>query len=137
MLASSPPQTVLAALGIQEGAVEASEPGVGVPAPVVVQPTPASRAPGSGNPVGEAWLWIGILIVVTIVGGLGLMWYRRNLLAAAQAGNDEGFMESIRRLRASGEMSEEEFQAVRRNLIASIRAGEGTGSKRENKSDKF
>jgi hypothetical protein len=40
-------------------------------------------------------------------------------------------MESIRRLRASGEMSEEEFQAVRRNLIASIRAGEDGLSKRD------
>ncbi len=137
MLAMSPPQTLLAKLRTQVASVEASEPGAGVSAPVVVQPSPASRAPEGGNPVGEAWLWIGILIVVTVVGGLGLMWYRRNLLAAAQIENNEGFMESIRRLRASGAMSEEEFQAVRRNLIASIRAGEGTTPKRESKSEKF
>ena len=139
------PPLVLASSQDQPTGVETSQPGMGVPAQVVVQSTPNQRGPSSSNPVGEAWLWIGVLIVVTVVGGLGLMWYRRSLLAASQAETSEGFMESIRRLRASGEMSEEEFQAVRRNLIASIRAGEDgfakrdpdRKSQRDNRSEKF
>lgn len=99
--------------------VESSPSSRGVPAQVVPRTTNDRGVPSS-SAVGEAWLWVGVLIVVTVLGGLGLMWYRRRVLASANTEGVEGFMESMRRMRASGEMSEEEFQAVRRNLVAGM-----------------
>lgn len=95
------------------------------PAPVVVQQhggasTGIDSGPGSST-VGDAWLWIAILIGVAIVAGAALMAYRRRVLAASESESPETFMETMRRMRASGEMSEEEFQAVRRKLIGAMK----------------
>lgn len=105
-----------------DGNVETASGDRGVPAQVVPRGTNDRGVPNS-SAIGEAWLWVGILIVVTIAGGLALMWYRRRVLAAASTEGAEGFMETMRRMRASGEMSEEEFQAVRRNLVAGMSRG--------------
>jgi uncharacterized membrane protein len=73
-----------------------------------------------GQAVSQAWLWVGILIVVTVVAGLVLMQYRRRVLSQQSTESGEGFMESLRTLRANGEMSEDEFQSIRRKLLAQM-----------------
>jgi hypothetical protein len=95
--------------------------GMGVRAPVEVQPPPDAGPPMSkGQAVSQAWLWVGILIVVTVVAGLVLMQYRRRVLSQQSTESGEGFMESLRTLRANGEMSEDEFQSIRRKLLAQM-----------------
>ncbi len=81
----------------------------------------AQAAQQKSSVLGTVWLWLGILIVVVIAGGVAIMMYRRKVLAnddaSASAG---GMMDDLRRMRDSGQMSQEEYDAVRRNLAAKI-----------------
>lgn len=68
-------------------------------------------------------LWLGILIVVTIVGGLVVLAIRKRILARSSDGADEGsLMDSLRAMRDRGELSPEEFEATRRAMIERVRS---------------
>lgn len=75
----------------------------------------------------EALVWVGVLLLVTILGGLAILWYRRRVLAREEASaQDAGAMESLRKMRDSGRMTQEEFDAVRRAMIAKIKSRRGS-----------
>ena len=60
------------------------------------------------------FVWVIALIVVIMVGGVLVMWLRRKILMAETAADQEGgLMESLRKMRDSGQMSQE-FDANRR-----------------------
>ncbi|MFZ4573397.1 MAG: SHOCT domain-containing protein [Phycisphaerales bacterium] len=95
---------------------------------------PATPAPKSTNPkqaVGETLLFIGIMLVLTILGGLGLLWYRRRVLGGARDGQQGSLMDEFRRMRDSGEISQEEFEATKRVMVARLsgRAGPAAGTR--------
>ncbi len=67
--------------------------------------------------------WLGILIVVTVVGGLVVLAIRKRILAkSTSAGDEASLMDSLRALRDRGEMSNEEFEATRRAMIERMRS---------------
>ncbi len=66
------------------------------------------------------WIWLGVLVVVVLIGGGVLLAVRRRLFsddanADFQAG---GILEQIRTLRAEGKISQEEYDETRKVLIA-------------------
>lgn len=80
----------------------------------------AAPTPGRGD-VGSLLLWLGVLIGVVVLLGLVVLVVRRRALAAERdAQSDRLLMESLRELRASGRMTEEEYAAARRTMAARI-----------------
>lgn len=80
--------------------------------------------------VTSVMLWLGILIVVTIAGGLAVLAIRRRVLGRGSETEDQGtLMDSLRGMRDRGEMTPEEFEAAKRAMVermrAAIAAGEG------------
>lgn len=69
-------------------------------------------------------IWAGVLIVVVVVGGGLLIAYRRRLFAK-DTPDQSGFLESLRAMRNRGEISSEEYDAMRKRMAARI-AGVGT-----------
>jgi|SRR6185295_7846088 len=74
-----------------------------------------AATPDSGT--GQAVLWIGILIVVAILGGLIMMAVRRRILSKDSL--DDGttsLMDQLRAMRDRGQISPEEYEATRRTM---------------------
>ncbi len=75
-------------------------------------------------------LWVGVLIVILVLAGLGVVWMRRRLLSRQDdAGSQAMLMEDLRRMRDGGQISTEEFDAARRALTRRI-AGEPRAAER-------
>lgn len=66
-------------------------------------------------------MWVAILAALMIAGGMVIMLLRRRLFTQ-ETGGDETLMQSLRRMRDTGEMSQEEFEATRKSLIAKVKA---------------
>lgn len=87
---------------------------------------PSSR--GSGVPT-DLLLWIGVLIVVVVAGGLILVQVHKRMLKPPSAGPDvAGIMEELRRMRDTGAMTEEEYEATRRNMARKLAGSVSSGS---------
>jgi uncharacterized membrane protein len=70
----------------------------------------------------SAVMWVGVLIVVAVVGGLAILYLRRRVLAeAGDADAQGGLMESLRAMRDSGEISQEEFDAARSSMLRRVK----------------
>ena len=84
-----------------------------------VQPSkrPATAEDREGA-IGATLLWIGVLVVLTVASGLGLMWYRRKVLDRSGEGTQATLMEEFRRMRDSGEITQEEFEATKKAMVA-------------------
>jgi len=60
-------------------------------------------------------LWVGVLIGVTAVGGWIIMQVRKRMLDSREnAQHEAGLIENLRAMRDRGEISEEEFNATKR-----------------------
>lgn len=70
---------------------------------------------------GQVLAWVAILIVAVVVLGLAVLVLRRKLLSRDDAGmNPTTLMESLRQMRDSGEMSSQEYDAVRKKLAGKV-----------------
>jgi len=70
----------------------------------------------------SAVMWVGVLIVVAVVGGLAILYLRRRVLAeAGDADAQGGLMESLRAMRDSGEISQQEFDAARSSMLRRVK----------------
>jgi hypothetical protein len=74
---------------------------------------------GSSGDTTRVLLWVGVLIGLTMIGGLLVMWVRRRILTNDTAGND-GLMESLRKLRDSGAISPQEYDATRKAMARRV-----------------
>mgnify|MGYP001041347919 CR=1 FL=1 len=82
----------------------------------------AQASPGSGGDVGRFLAWIGILIVVVVLGTIVLLMLRKRLdTHRNQADDGYSTMEEMRAMVARGDMSQEEFDKVRKAMAAKIR----------------
>jgi len=67
----------------------------------------------------EIWIWIGVLLVVTLVAGGVILAMRRRLLGAKDADELSGSMlDDLRSMRSRGEISEEEYDYTRKTIAA-------------------
>lgn len=74
-------------------------------------------------------LWVGVLILVTLIGGIAMTIARRRMFADDDTQQDAGLMDHLRSMADRGEMTHAEFDAARRRLIE--RASGASGSSRE------
>ncbi len=98
--------------------------------PLPVAPSGSGRVPADRQAlVGEMWVWIGVLIVIAVLGGLLVMRYRRTLFGAEEPLSDgtEGLMRTLRAMRDRGEISQEEFDATKRRMVEKIRSSPAGG----------
>jgi len=107
--------------------------------PLPVAPSGTGRVPADRQAlVGEMWIWIGVLIVVAVLGGLLVMRYRRSLFGAEESLSDgtEGLMRSLRAMRDRGEISQEEFDATKRRMVERIRKSAPAGGRAAGRREK-
>lgn len=84
---------------------------------------PAQRA-ATTTETSQILLWVAVLVVVVIVGGVMILLVRRWLLAKdADASSGAGMMEGLRGMRRSGQISEEEYDLIRKRMALRIRDG--------------
>lgn len=74
------------------------------------------------KPDDARWIFVSvaILALLVIVGGLGVWYYRKKVLFPDDAQGGVWTFEDLRRLRESGELTEEEYQSLRTSLIGSF-----------------
>ncbi len=75
------------------------------------------------------------LLALTLVGGLVIMLFRRKLLSKEEEAANETLFESLRRMRDSGQMSIDEYEAARKTMVKKaaekMNKPAATGSKKE------
>lgn len=62
-------------------------------------------------------IWVGVLIVIAMLGGLVMLAIRRRMFSESDSGADEGLMEQLRRMVERGEITQEEFDRTRRKIV--------------------
>lgn len=80
-----------------------------------------AQAGRSGGDMGQFLVWVGILIIVVVIGTIVLLLIRRKM--ETQRGEDPGgftTMEDMRAMVDRGEMSKEEYEQVRKAMIEKI-----------------
>lgn len=79
----------------------------------------------SGGDTGQFLAWIGALIVAVVLGTIALLFIRRRMIGRADEDRN-GFstMEEMRAMVARGDMSQEEFEQVRKAMIDKMKASQ-------------
>lgn len=80
----------------------------------------AAGNPAAMSGVFDAAVWMGVLLVVVGVGAGVLMWVRRKLLRDADQRDAMLSLDDLGRLRSTGEVSESEYAAIRKAMIAGM-----------------
>lgn len=78
----------------------------------------------AANPVdaSRVLVWVAALVVVVIAGGAIILLVRRRVLTKESShASDAGLMDGLRGLRRSGQISDEEYDAIRRKMALRIR----------------
>lgn len=76
---------------------------------------------GSGS-IGQPLMWVGIMIVVVVIGTIVLMAVRRRMIGQrVEISATFGTMEDMRAMVARGDMSQEEYEQVRKAMIARVK----------------
>ncbi|MCC6427265.1 MAG: hypothetical protein IT435_10650 [Phycisphaerales bacterium] len=70
----------------------------------------------------DTWPYIAGLILLAVIGGIAILLIRRNLLTKPDALANESLMESLRRLRDTGEMTHKEYESTIRAMAVRIAA---------------
>lgn len=81
-----------------------------------------SSAPRAATDPFQILIWVGSLMAAVMVLTAVLLLIRRRFLAAQRAATSgAGLLETMRQMKLSGQMSEEEFAAIKANLAAKMR----------------
>ena len=78
---------------------------------------PKQPKPGAAS---AAVLWVGVLMVAALAGGILWLWLRRQLFAADAATAPGSIMEDLRRMRDQGQITQEEYDTVRKRMVAKL-----------------
>lgn len=70
--------------------------------------------------IGPYLLWIGAFLVLVIGAGLAILAYRRMMLSSRAAESHSGILDSLRKLRESGQMTQAEYDATRRAIASRV-----------------
>ncbi len=87
-----------------------------------------------------AWIVVAclVLLLVTIVALLVIGWYRKRVLSDKETSSSSTWtLDDIRRLRAEGNLTEEEYQRLRATIIATYRGREGDRDKPDSSPEKW
>lgn len=79
----------------------------------------------SSGAVGGVLVWMGLLVALTIAGGVVMIAVRKRALSRDEQSVDTGgLMDSLRAARDAGDLTEEEFRSARLRLLG-METGEG------------
>ena len=78
-----------------------------------------STAP-AGNLFGDLLPWLGLLVVIVLIGGGIAIWLCRRLMSGDAAGAVGFTLGDLRELHARGEISTEEFEKAKSQMIAGL-----------------
>jgi len=79
-----------------------------IPGPILAQ---------QNLPTGQILMWVFVLIVLIVVGGLVVIALRRTLLSKdSRLGHESGLMDEMRAMHARGELSDAEYDLIRKRL---------------------
>lgn len=86
----------------------------------------------SGTPAGikKILIPIGGLIVLAVIGGVAVLLARRSMLAKDSAADPGGMLDDLRKMRDTGQISAEEFDAARKSIAAKLKGEPLTASAR-------
>ena len=97
----------------------------------------AALASMSSDDVTQIILWCTVLILAIVVLFLGVWYYRRRWIETSAGSSDQTpwTLDDLRNMKEAGQLSEEEYQALRASMIAAFRPkgpketspGTGTG----------
>ncbi len=76
--------------------------------------------PGAERLFGDLLPWLGVLVVIVLIGGGIAIWLRRRLMAGESADSVGFTLGDLRELRARGEISDEEFEKAKSQMIAGL-----------------
>lgn len=83
---------------------------------------PATGESGSPASVKRMLIPIGGLIVLALIGGVAVLLARRRMLAKDAAVADQGgLLDDLRKMRDTGQISPEEFDAARKSIAAKLK----------------
>jgi hypothetical protein len=86
----------------------------------VTVPLTIADAPADGSLFGQVIPWLVALLGVVVVGGVGI-WIIRRTLKQDSGGGVGGFtLQDLRGMKASGELSDEEFERARDAIIGRL-----------------
>jgi len=74
-------------------------------------------------------LWIGLgLILAAILFGSIIIWWRRRSMVDESTSKEVWTLDDLRRMRADGSLTEDEYRRLRETMIAAYRSGATEGS---------
>jgi hypothetical protein len=73
--------------------------------------------------IGPYLLWVGVFLVVVVGAGLGVLAYRKVMLSSQAAESHSGILESLRKMRDRGQMTQAEYDATRKSIAAKAAGG--------------
>ncbi|MFM1833270.1 MAG: hypothetical protein RLZZ461_1586 [Planctomycetota bacterium] len=86
-------------------------------APLVIAQSAGGAA---GNLFGDLLPWLGLLVVIVLIGGGIAIWTRRRLMSGDAAGSVGFTLGDLRDLHTRGEISTEEFEKAKSQMIAGL-----------------
>ena len=93
--------------------------------------TIANAQPTGGSLFGDVLPWLGALFAVVVIGAVAI-WLLRRMLKQDSGGGSGGFtLQDLRDMRASGELSDEEFEKARASIIGRLSEPSATGDEPE------
>src|SRR4051812_25800028 len=88
-----------------------------------------AQAHKPGSDANAVFVWVAVLIAVIMVGFIVLMLLKRRIFTeAAGAEHTGGLMEELRRMKDSGQMSQQEYDAARKAMAARFAQGKDTAA---------
>lgn len=86
-----------------------------------------AQAGQNGGDTGQLLIWVGALIVAVVIGTIVLLMVRRHMMRQSGEGATAfGTMEDMRAMVDRGEMSKEEYEQVRKAMIAKIKQSQNS-----------
>ncbi len=85
----------------------------------------ASATNDSTQALRELSPWLAVLVAMVFVGGVVIMIVRRHLRSSGDLGDVGYTLHDLRKMHASGELSDEEFEKARSAMIAGVRSSTG------------
>lgn len=74
----------------------------------------------SSSGAASVLLWVGVLVAVCVAGGLVMVAVRRKMLAEDSRRDDGSMLDHLRDQVARGELSQDEFDAIKRRVVARL-----------------
>jgi hypothetical protein len=85
--------------------------------------------------VTSIYTWLGVLVLIIVVGGLGLWYYRRRWMKGGDIPSAPWTFDDLRQMRERGDVTEDEYQVLRANILGLAAPSEAKASRADAETD--